>query len=196
MRHLELFAGIGGFRRALDLVGRDLHIPMECVGFSEIDKNAKKTYRANFNLTPQEVDMDDIVSFTSVTENIHNLPDFDLLTAGFPCQSFSNSGWKDGFNDTRGTLFFEIARILKDCQPKYFLLENINAHILELRTATEKDIKNNKYITIDNIFISSKSKTEENPILKNNIDLKVKETPISNHNKTKNTYLEKTPPSQ
>ena len=130
MRHLELFAGIGGFRRALDLVGRDLHIPMECVGFSEIDKNAKKTYRANFNLTPQEVDMDDIVSFTSVTENIHNLPDFDLLTAGFPCQSFSMMGHQEGCADKeRGQMFFRIIDILQIKRPRYVILENVkNLH--------------------------------------------------------------------
>ena len=91
MTHLELFAGIGGFRRALDLLTLDGIMPFKCVGYSEIDSKAKQTYCANYD-TSGEVDMGDIVAFTSDSNNIRNLPHFDLLTGGFPCQTFSVMG--------------------------------------------------------------------------------------------------------
>ncbi len=126
MRHLELFAGIGGFRRALDLVQQDTHIPMECVGFSEIDTNARKTYIANFHPNQNEIDMGDIVAFTAVKDNIQALPDFELLTGGFPCQSFSMMGNQEGFEDAaRGQMFFRIIDILRVKRPRYVLLENV-----------------------------------------------------------------------
>ncbi len=126
MKHLELFAGIGGFRRALDLIGKDFNIPMECVGFSEIEPKAVKTYKANFEGTENEIEMGDIVEFTSNEENIKSLPDFDLLTGGFPCQSFSMMGKQEGFEDEhRGQMFFRIVDILKIKRPKYILLENV-----------------------------------------------------------------------
>ena len=91
MKHLELFAGIGGFRHALNLLGKDCGFPVECVGFSEIDTYASKTYQANYD-TAGEIVMGDIVQFTSDETNIRALPDFDILTGGFPCQSFSMMG--------------------------------------------------------------------------------------------------------
>jgi DNA (cytosine-5)-methyltransferase 1 len=126
MKHLELFAGIGGFRRALDLIQTDMNVTMECVGYSEIDEKAKKTYCANFHLSPTEVDMGDIVAFNSDKDNIRKLPDFDLLTGGFPCQSFSMMGKQAGFEDQdRGQMFFRILEILEIKRPKYILLENV-----------------------------------------------------------------------
>ena len=126
MKHLELFAGIGGFRRALDLIGHDFNVSIDCIGFSEIDSNAMKTYYANFHPTDNEINIGDIVSFTSNKANIKALPDFDLLTGGFPCQTFSMMGNKLGFKDEdRGQMFFRILDILSLKKPKYILLENV-----------------------------------------------------------------------
>ena len=111
MKYISLFAGIGGFDLALDRLGH------ECVYTSEWDKHAAKVYELRFN---RPVDTRDIK--TVPTEEI---PEHDLLVGGFPCQAFSVAGKRLGFDDTRGTLFFEIARILKDKQPKYFILENV-----------------------------------------------------------------------
>lgn len=124
MNHLELFAGIGGFRRALDLLTHDHVMEFNCVGYSEIDANAKQTYQTNYN-TENEVDMGDIVEFTRDISNIRNLPDFDLLTGGFPCQTFSMMGKKAGFNEERGQMFFRIVEILRIKHPRYVLLENV-----------------------------------------------------------------------
>jgi DNA (cytosine-5)-methyltransferase 1 len=124
MNHLELFSGIGGFRRALDLLTQDGIMPFECVGFSEIDPKAKITYQTNFD-TVGEIDMGDIVAFTANPINIQNLAHFDLLTAGFPCQTFSVMGRQTGFNEDRGQMFFRIMDIIHMCHPRYVLLENV-----------------------------------------------------------------------
>lgn len=108
---IDLFAGIGGTRLGFHLTGRT-----QSVFSSEIDKFAVKTYRANFG----DVPFGDI---TKISEN--QIPEHDILVGGFPCQAFSQAGKKLGFEDTRGTLFFEIARILKARKPKAFLLENV-----------------------------------------------------------------------
>lgn len=143
MKHLELFAGIGGFRRALDLIQTDMNVTMECIGYSEIDENAKKTYCANFHLSPTEVDMGDIVAFNSDKDNIHKLPDFDLLTGGFPCQSFSMMGKQAGFEDQdRGQMFFRILEILEIKRPKYILLENVKKLYTHDKENTFRTIKN------------------------------------------------------
>lgn len=107
---IDLFAGIGGFRIAFQNLGG------KCVFSSEIDKYCKITYEENFG----EVPFGDI-------KKIHekDVPEHDILLAGFPCQSFSIAGKKDGFKDVRGTLFFDIARILEKKKPKAFLLENV-----------------------------------------------------------------------
>ncbi|MDY3672016.1 MAG: DNA (cytosine-5-)-methyltransferase [Campylobacter sp.] len=111
MKFLELCAGIGGFRVALENLG------CECVGYSEIDKNAIKLYSAFFN---------DERNFGDVTKiNAEALPDFDLLVGGFPCQAFSIAGKRMGFDDTRGTIFFDFARILKGKKPKFAIFENV-----------------------------------------------------------------------
>ena len=124
MRHLELFAGIGGFRKAIDILGVNYNFPTNCVGFSEIDKYATTTYKANYD-TLNEVELGDIIQFTANEDNINNLPDFDLLTGGFPCQPFSMMGKQEGFNDHRGNVFYNIVDILRFKQPKYILLENV-----------------------------------------------------------------------
>ena len=117
MRFLDLFAGIGGFRLALEQAGH------KCIGFCEIDKFARKTYKANFN-TEGEVEWHDITKVTD--EQARELRGkVDIITGGFPCQAFSVAGKRRGFEDTRGTLFFEIARITKQIEPRFLLLENV-----------------------------------------------------------------------
>jgi DNA (cytosine-5)-methyltransferase 1 len=117
LRFLDLFAGIGGFRLALEQAGH------KCVGFCEIDEFARQTYKANFN-TEGEVDWEDI---TEVTDNEARelRGKVDLITAGFPCQTFSVAGERRGFEDTRGAMFFETARITKQIEPRFLLLENV-----------------------------------------------------------------------
>lgn len=120
LRFIDLFAGIGGFHVAFHNVG------MKCVFMSEWDGPAQKTYRHNFyNISPRMFDSGNFIGdITKVDPK--NIPDFDILTAGFPCQPFSIAGYKKGFNDEgRGNLFFDIIRILKDKKPKAFLLENV-----------------------------------------------------------------------
>ncbi|HFI0634665.1 TPA: DNA cytosine methyltransferase [Streptococcus suis] len=108
---IDLFAGIGGFRLALESLGG------ECVFSSEIDKFAAETYYNNFGDYPDG----DITIIES-----QNIPNHDFLCAGFPCQPFSTAGKRLGFEDSRGTLFFEVARILKEKKPKGFILENVS----------------------------------------------------------------------
>lgn len=112
MKYIDLFAGIGGFRNGINKA----HSDWECVYSSEWNKYANSVYRKHFG----ECDIRDIRE-VSATE----LPDHDVLVGGFPCQSFSVAGKREGFNDIRGTMFFEIARILKYKRPRYFLLENV-----------------------------------------------------------------------
>lgn len=108
---IDLFAGIGGIRLGFESVGG------HCVFSSEFDEDACKTYEANFGEHPSG----DITKIDA-----KDIPDFDILLGGFPCQSFSIIGKKEGFaNETCGTLFFEIERILKEKQPKAFMLENV-----------------------------------------------------------------------
>lgn len=113
---IDLFAGIGGTRLGFHQTGRT-----KSVFSSEIDKFAVKTYQANFGDIP-------VGDITKVDE--HDIPDHDILVGGFPCQAFSQAGKKLGFEDTRGTLFFEIARILNYKKPKAFLLENVKNLLL------------------------------------------------------------------
>lgn len=124
LSHLELFAGIGGFRQAIELLGNDFSIENECVGFSEIDKYATETYKSNFDIS-NEVEIGDIVKFTSDKKNIESLNDFNFLTGGFPCQSFSMMGQQKGFEDNRGDLFYRIIDILNFKKPAFVLLENV-----------------------------------------------------------------------
>lgn len=107
---IDLFCGIGGFHVAASKLG------LECVYASDIDEDARKAYAHNFGLMPDG----DIVKV-----NEKDIPDHDLLCAGFPCQPFSIIGKRKGFSDPRGTMFFEIVRIIKEKKPKAFMLENV-----------------------------------------------------------------------
>ena len=114
IRYFDIFAGIGGFRSGLEKAGG-----FKCVGYCEINKYAKLAYETLYN-TESEVFYDDARKIDP-----NELPDFDLICGGFPCQSFSIAGKRGGFDDARGTLFFEIARIANLKKPKYLLLENV-----------------------------------------------------------------------
>ena len=138
MNHIELFAGIGGFRKAMECIENDFSILFNCIGFSEIDSNASRTYKANFN-TDGEVEMGDIVEFNSDMSRYDNL-DFDLLTGGFPCQSFSMMGKQLGFNDDRGTMFFQIEKIIEKKKPRFVLLENVKNLLTHDKGQTFKEI--------------------------------------------------------
>lgn len=110
LRSIDLFAGIGGIRLAFQNLGAT------CVFSSEWDKYSRKTYAANFGELPHG----DITKIPA-----SDIPDHDILLAGFPCQAFSQAGLRKGFGDTRGTLFFDIQRILAEKRPRMFLLENV-----------------------------------------------------------------------
>ena len=125
MNHLELFSGIGGFRRALDLISQDGNIHFDSIGYSEIDRRALDTYNAIYDISPNEIALGDIVQFTSNEQNIVDLPDFELLTGGFPCQPFSMMGALQGFEEDRGQMFFRICDILRVKRPNFVLLENV-----------------------------------------------------------------------
>ncbi len=116
IRYIDLFCGIGGFRLGVEQALESRAISGECVFSSDIDAEACRMYTANFNETP----FGDISRIPS-----ESIPRHDLLLAGFPCQPFSIMGSARGFEDTRGTLFFEIARILEALRPTTFILENV-----------------------------------------------------------------------
>ena len=116
IRYIDLFCGIGGFRVAAEQISSELGIPIKCVFSCDIDKDCQRAYEANFGEKPAG----DITAI-----NANDIPDHDILLAGFPCQPFSIIGHRKGFEDTRGTLFFEIARILEAKKPTAFVLENV-----------------------------------------------------------------------
>lgn len=144
--YIDLFAGIGGFHIACDNIGG------ECVFASEWDNDCRKTYTANFsknnniifdnNGNPNERFVGDITKVDPIT-----IPDHDLLCAGFPCQPFSQAGQKKGFEDTRGTLFFNVANIIKVKRPKVVFLENVRGLLHHDNGKTFEVIKN----TIDEL---------------------------------------------
>lgn len=107
---IDLFAGLGGFRLALESLGA------KCVYSNEWDKSVQEVYNVNFGETPEG-------DITKVDEK--TIPDHDILCAGFPCQAFSISGKRMGFEDSRGTLFFDVARIVKEKMPKVVFMENV-----------------------------------------------------------------------
>lgn len=125
MKIFSLFSGIGGFDLAFERQGHEI------IGHSEIDKYADKIYSKHF----KNKNYGDITKINTAT-----LPNFDCLVGGFPCQAFSIAGKRRGFKDTRGTLFFEIARILKDKRPRYFILENVKGIISNDQGNTFKTI--------------------------------------------------------
>ena len=112
-----MFSGIGGFRTAMENNGH------ECIAYSEIDKYAKQSYQAMYD-TENEIDLGDITNISQEYLS-HFKKDNDMVVGGSPCQSFSVAGKQAGFEDTRGTLFFEYAKVVKETQPKYFLFENV-----------------------------------------------------------------------
>ncbi|HEM4250706.1 TPA: DNA (cytosine-5-)-methyltransferase [Streptococcus suis] len=116
MKFLDLFAGIGGFRLGMERAGH------ECVGFCEIDPFARKSYKAIHD-TEGEFEFHDITRVTD--ESVREIGRVDVICGGFPCQAFSIAGKRAGFEDTRGTLFFEIARFASILRPKYLFLENV-----------------------------------------------------------------------
>ncbi|WP_395328107.1 DNA cytosine methyltransferase [Streptococcus suis] len=116
MKFLDLFAGIGGFRLGMERAGH------ECVGFCEIDPFARKSYKAIHD-TEGELEFHDITAVTD--KSVRGIGRVDVICGGFPCQAFSIAGKRRGFEDTRGTLFFEIARFASILRPKYLFLENV-----------------------------------------------------------------------
>lgn len=116
MKFLDLFAGIGGFRLGMESAGH------KCVGFCEIDKFARTSYKAIHD-TEGEVEMHDITTVSD--EFIRGIGSVNVVCGGFPCQAFSIAGKRKGFEDTRGTLFFEIARFASILRPRYLFLENV-----------------------------------------------------------------------
>jgi DNA-methyltransferase (dcm) len=114
-KFIDLFCGLGGFRIGFEKNG------YECVFSSDFDKHIQETYEVNFGEKPYG-------DITRVDPSV-DIPDFDVLTGGFPCQPFSISGKKRGFKDTRGTLFFDICRIIDEKKPKVVVLENVKHFI-------------------------------------------------------------------
>ena len=113
IRYIDLFSGVGGFRRGLELSGG-----YRCVWSNDIDKYANRVYAARFGETNHHTG-----DIRRVNEE--DIPDHDLVCAGFPCQAFSAAGKRQGFRDTRGTLFYEICRIAESKRPRVLLLENV-----------------------------------------------------------------------
>ena len=126
-KFIDLFAGIGGMRLAFEDAGG------QCVFSSEWDKDSQKTYEANFGEVP----------FGDITEiDAGDIPNFDVLLAGFPCQPFSSIGQRAGFNhETQGTLFYDVLRIIKDKRPSAFLLENVKGLVSHDKGKTLEVIK-------------------------------------------------------
>lgn len=116
IKFIDLFSGIGGFRVAAEQILAKYDVPAACVFSSDIDPYAREAYAANFGQMPHG-------DITQIDE--HDVPDHDILFAGFPCQPFSIIGHGKGFEDIRGTLFFDIARILAAKRPSAFILENV-----------------------------------------------------------------------
>jgi len=125
VKFIDLFSGIGGFRLALESLGA------KCVFSSEIDQSARETYFANFAEHPSG-------DITRIAAN--EIPKHDILCAGFPCQAFSIGGYRKGFEDTRGTLFFDIERIIKVKKPRCIFLENVKGLVNHDRGRTLKII--------------------------------------------------------
>ena len=119
IRFIDLFAGIGGFHLALSSLGA------KCVFASEWDEKARQTYRANFESVSPELFAAGNFAGDITSVNKDRIPDFEILTAGFPCQPFSNAGKKRGFQDMRGNSFFDIAEIISLKQPEAYFLENV-----------------------------------------------------------------------
>jgi DNA (cytosine-5)-methyltransferase 1 len=116
MKFIDLFCGIGGFHQAARMVEQSREVELDCVFASDISEACQRTYKANYGAEVHG----DITQIDAA-----DIPSHDLLFGGFPCQPFSIIGGMRGFEDTRGTLFFDIARILDFHRPKAFILENV-----------------------------------------------------------------------
>lgn len=121
---IDLFAGIGGFNIAFSNLGG------KCVFVSEIDEKARETYKKNFEKSEPWIFNEKNFNKDITKVNIKEMPLFNILTGGFPCQPFSHAGKKKGFDDTRGTLFYDVAKIIKEKKPDAFFLENVS-HFLK-----------------------------------------------------------------
>jgi DNA (cytosine-5)-methyltransferase 1 len=178
---IDLFAGIGGFHLAMH------HVGGECVFASEWDKYARVTYEENFKTISPELFENKNFNWDINEADPKKIPDFDVLCAGFPCQPFSNAGLKKGFEDTRGTLFFNIAEIIntkkkKGNPPKVLLLENVKGlkghdkgktlktilKVLdELGYNVDSKVLNSKYFGVpqnrERLFIVAWLKTKKSP---------------------------------
>lgn len=131
IKFIDLFAGTGGIRLGFEQAMGSLGIETQCVKSAEIDKAACHTYELNFGENP----------FCDVTK-LEEIEPFDVLLAGFPCQAFSSAGKQLGFQDTRGTLFFDVARLIKKYQPKLCLLENVRGLVTHDKGRTFNTILN------------------------------------------------------
>jgi len=148
LRFVDLFCGIGGFRTAMEQTCKKINLKTDCVFSSDIDEQARISYEINYGHKPAG-------DITKIKES--DIPDHDILFAGFPCQPFSIIGQRKGFEDTRGTLFFDIARILNSKQPKAFILENVkqlaghnSGHTLRVIIKTLKDLGYTVYFKVLN----------------------------------------------
>lgn len=177
LTYISLFSGIGGFEKGIQ--ESKYGDKLICTHYSEIDKYAESIYKRQFP-SGTEHGIRTHQPLGDITKvQTSDLPDFDLLVGGFPCQAFSVAGLQGGFNDTRGTLFFEIARVLRDKRPRYFLLENVKGllghdkgktfqTILEVLSGLGYDVKwevlNSKEFGVpqnrERIFIKGYSRTE------------------------------------
>jgi DNA (cytosine-5)-methyltransferase 1 len=143
IKFIDLFAGLGGLRLGLEKAASQIGLKTECVFTSEIKKHAIETYSVNF---PGDEIHGDI---TQIQES--EIPDFDVLLAGFPCQPFSSAGKGLGFTDTRGTLFFDIERILKHKKPQAFILENVEGLVKHDRLDKSKLIGRTLEVIIEHL---------------------------------------------
>tara|TARA_Y100000591_G_scaffold332405_2_gene369608 strand:+ start:715 stop:1917 length:1203 start_codon:yes stop_codon:yes gene_type:complete len=146
MNFIDLCSGIGGFHQALTRIGA------RCVFACDIDEECRKNYEENYNIKP-ETDLCKL--------DIENIPNFDILCAGFPCQPFSKAGHQNGFDDDRGNIFFEICKIIKHHNPKYLILENV-------RNFTSHD-KGNTWKIIKQKIDELNYYTYENPVILNTL---------------------------
>lgn len=143
VRFIDLFAGIGGNRKGFENAFNKCGYETECVFTSEIKPHACKVLKANY---PNERIYGDITKISANT-----IPDFDFLLAGFPCQAFSFAGKRLGFQDTRGTLFFEVERILKEKKPFGFILENVEGLVTHDREDPKQPIGKTLTVILDNL---------------------------------------------
>jgi len=136
MTFIDLFAGIGGFHIGMSNAGA------KCVFASEINKYARITYKENFYKDIPEVFNNNLFNEDITKIEPKDIPEFDIICGGFPCQPFSQAGLKKGFDDDRGNLFFNIAKIIKEKQPKAFFLENVRGLLKHDNEKTFTTIKN------------------------------------------------------